>query len=143
MTDKEVEQENIKKRAIVEQALNDYYINDIKRCLSNLRLSSVFFTNIDILHLIDLRNKYNVDIDGNDCVIPCITYDMFDDNKEQISVFYMPSNGKEFINHKTNHKTFEIGKPTAYLDLLETAVELLKAFSKNYFPRIIYDYIGD
>ena len=31
MTDKEVEQENIKKRAIVEQAFNDWYINDIKR----------------------------------------------------------------------------------------------------------------
>ena len=51
----------------------------------------------------------------------------------------MPSNGKGFVKHKT----FEIGKPTAYLDLLETAVELLKAFSNNYFPRIIYDYVGE
>lgn len=139
MTYKEIEQKYIKKRAIAEQAFNDWYINDIKRCFSSLRVCSVYFNDILASKFIKLRNKYNVDIDGNDCVIACITYDMCDDNKEQISVFYMPSNGKEFINHKT----FEIGKPTAYLDLLETAVELLKAFSKNYFPRIIYDYVGE
>ena len=140
MTDKEIEQENIKKRAIVDQAFNDWYINDIKRCFSNLRVCSVYFT--DILgskFIIELRNKHNVDIDGNDCVIPSIIYDMRNGNKEQISVFYMPSNGKGFVKHKT----FEIGKPTAYLDLLETAVELLKAFSNNYFPRIIYDCVGE
>lgn len=83
MTDKEVEQENIKKRAIVDQAFNDWYINDIKRCLSNLRLSLVVFTDTDILHLIDLRNKYNVDIDGNDCVIACIAYIVRNNNKEK------------------------------------------------------------
>lgn len=139
MTYKEIEQKYIKKRAIAEQAFNDWYINDIKRCFSSLRVCSVYFNDIFASKFIKLRNKYNVDIDGNDCVIACITYDMCDDNKEQISVFYMPSNYKEFINHKT----FEIGKPTAYLDFLETAVELLKAFSKNYFPRIIYDYVGE
>ena len=139
MTYKEIEQKYIKKRAIAEQAFNDWYINDIKRCFSSLRVCSVYFNDIFASKFIKLRNKYNVDIDGNDCVIACITYDMCDDNKEQISVFYMPSNYKELINHKT----FEIGKPTAYLDLLETAVELLKAFSKNYFPRIIYDYVGE
>lgn len=136
MTDKEVEQENIKKREIVEQAFNDWYINDIKRCFSSLRVCSVYFLETKF---IKLRNKYNVDIDGKDCVIACITYDMCEDNKEQISVFYIPSNGKEFINHKT----FEIGKPTEYLCLLETAVNLLKEFSNNYFPRIIYDYVGE
>ena len=57
MTDKEIEQENIKKRGIVDQAFNDWYINDIKRCFSNLRVCSVYFT--DILgskFIIELRN---------------------------------------------------------------------------------------
>ena len=138
MTDKEVEQENIKKRAIVEQAFNDWYINDIKRCLSYLRLSLVFFTDIDIPHLIDLRNKYNVDIDGNDCVIACITYNVFNDNKEKILVYGLPKNGKLL-----ECRSFEVGKPTKYLDLLKTAVDLLTEFYKNYLPRITYDYIGD
>lgn len=138
MTDKEVEQENIKKRAIVDQAFNDWYINDIKRCLSYLRLSLVFFTDIDIPHLIDLRNKYNVDIDGNDCVIACITYNVCNDNKEKILVYGLPKNGKLL-----ECRSFEVGKPTKYLDLLKTAVDLLTEFYKNYLPRITYDYIGD
>ena len=138
MTDKEVEQENIKKRAIVEQAFNDWYINDIKRCLSYLRLSLVFFNDIDIPHLIDLRNKYNVDIDGNDCVIACITYNVCNDNKEKILVYGLPKNGKLL-----ECRSFEVGKPTKYLDLLKTAVDLLTEFYKNYLTRITYDYIGD
>ena len=138
MTDKEVEQENIKKRAIVDQALNDCYINDIKRCLSYLRLSLVFFTDINILHLIDLRNKYNVDIDGNDCVIACIAYNVCDNNKEKIIVYGLPKNGKPL-----ECRSFEVGKPTKYLDLLKSAVDLLTEFYKNYLPRITYDYIGD
>ena len=138
MTDKEVEQENIKKRAIVEQAFNDWYINDIKRCFSSLRVCSVFFTDTDILHLIDLRNKYNVDIDGNDCVIACISYDVHNNNKEQVLVYGLPKNGKLL-----ECRSFEVGKPTKYLDLLKTAVDLLTEFYKNYLPRITYDYIGD
>ena len=138
MTDKEVEQENIKKRAIVEQAFNDWYINDIKRCLSYLRLSLVVFIEIDIPHLIDLRNKYNVDIDGNDCVIACIAYKMCNYNKEQIYVYGLPKNGKPL-----ECRSFEVGKPTKCLDLLKTAVDLLTEFYKNYLPRITYDYIGD
>lgn len=138
MTDKEVEQENIKKREIVDQALNDCYINDIKRCLSSLRLGAVYFTNIDTLHLISLRNKYNVDIDGNDCVIACIAYDVRNDNKEQILVYGLPKNGKLL-----ECRSFEVGKPTKYLYLLKTAVDLLTEFYKNYFPRTTYDYIGD
>ena len=138
MTDKEVEQENIKKRAIVEQALNDRYINDIKRCFSGLRVCSVYFTDIDILHLIDLRNKYNVDIDGNDCVIACIAYNVRNNNKEQILVYGLPKNGKLL-----EWRSFEVGKPTKYLDLLKSAVDLLTEFYKNYLPRITYDYIGD
>lgn len=138
MTDKEVEQENIKKRAIVDQAFNDWYINDIKRCLSNLRLSLVVFTDTDILHLIDLRNKYNVDIDGNDCVIACIAYIVCNNNKEEIIVYGLPKNGKPL-----ECRSFEVGKPTKYLDLLKSAVDLLTEFYKNYLPRITYDYIGD
>lgn len=138
MTDKEVEQENIKKRAIVEQAFNDWYINDIKRCFSSLRVCSVFFTDTDILHLIDLLNKYNVDIDGNDCVIACISYNVCNDNKEQILVYGFPKNGKPL-----ECRSFEVGKPTKYLDLLKSAVDLLTEFYKNYLPRITYDYIGD
>lgn len=138
MTDKEVEQENTKKRAIVEQAFNDWYINDIKRCLSNLRLSLVVFIEIDIPHLIDLRNKYNVDIDGNDCVIACIAYKVCNNNKEQIHVYGLPKNGKPL-----ECRSFEVGKPTKCLDLLKTAVDLLTEFYKNYLPRITYDYIGD
>lgn len=138
MTDKEVEQENIKKRAIVEQAFNDWYINDIKRCFSSLRVCSVFFIDTDIHHLIDLRNKYNVDIDGNDCVIACISYDVHNNNKEQILVYGLPKNGKLL-----ECMSFEVGKPTKYLDLLKTAVDLLTEFYKNYLPRITYDYIGD
>lgn len=138
MTDKEVEQENIKKRAIVEQAFNDWYINDIKRCLNYLHLSLVFFNDIDIPHLIDLRNKYNVNIDGNDCVIACITYNVCNDNKEKILVYGLPKNGKLL-----ECRSFEVGKPTKYLDLLKTAVDLLTEFYKNYLPRITYDYIGD
>ena len=138
MTDKEVEQENIKKRAIVDQAFNDCYINDIKRCLSNLRLSLVVFTDTDILHLIDLRNKYNVDIDGNDCVIACIAYIVRNNNKEKIIVYGLPKNGKPL-----ECRSFEVGKPTKCLDLLKTAVDLLTEFYKNYLPRITYDYIGD
>ena len=138
MTDKEVEQENIKKRAIVDQALNDCYINDIKRCFSGLRVCSVYFTDIDILHLIDLRNKYNVDIDGNDCVIACIAYDVRNNNKEKILVYGLPKNGKSI-----EWRSFEVGKPTKYLDLLKSAVDLLTEFYKNYLPRITYDYIGD
>ena len=138
MTDKEVEQENIKKRAIVDQAFNDWYINDIKRCLSNLRLSLVVFTDTDILHLIDLRNKYNVDIDGNDCVIACIAYIVRNNNKEKIIVYGLPKNGKPL-----ECKSFEVGKPTKYLYLLKSAVDLLTEFYKNYLPRITYDYIGD
>ena len=138
MTDKEVEQENIKKREIVEQAFNDWYINDIKRCLSYLRLSLVVFIEIDIPHLIDLRNKYNVDIDGNDCVIACISYTVRNNNKEQIHVYGLPKNGKPL-----ECRSFEVGKPTKCLDLLKTAVDLLTEFYKNYLPRITYDYIGD
>lgn len=133
MTDKEVEQENIKKRAIVEQAFND-----IKRCFSSLCVCSVFFTDTDILHLIDLRNKYNVDIDGNDCVIACISYDVHNNNKEQILVYGLPKNGKLL-----ECRSFEVGKPTKYLDLLKSVVDLLTEFYKNYLPRITYDYIGD
>ena len=138
MTDKEVEQENIKKREIVEQAFNDWYINDIKRCFGNLRVCSVYFNDIDILHLIDLRNKYNVDIDGNDCVIACIVYTVRNNNKEQIHVYGLPKNGKPL-----ECRSFEVGKPTKCLDLLKTAVDLLTEFYKNYLPRITYDYIGD
>lgn len=138
MTDKEVEQENIKKRAIVEQALNDRYINDIKRCFSGLRVCSVYFNDIDIPHLIDLLNKYNVDIDGNDCVIACIAYNVRNNNKEQILVYGLPKNGKLL-----EWRSFEVGKPTKYLDLLKSAVDLLTEFYKNYLPRITYDYIGD
>ena len=138
MTDKEVEQENIKKREIVEQAFNDWYINDIKRCLSYLRLSLVVFIEIDIPHLIDLRNKYNVDIDGNDCVIACISYTVHNNNKEQILVYGLPKNGKPL-----ECRSFEVGKPTKYLDLLKTAADLLTEFYNNYLPRITYDYIGD
>lgn len=137
MTDKEVEQENIKKRAIVDQAFNDWYINDIKRCFSYLRVCSVYFNDIDIPHLIDLLNKYNVDIDGNDCVIACITYTVRN-NKEQILVYGLPKNGKLL-----ECMSFEVGKPTKYLDLLKSAVDLLTEFYKNYLPRITYDYIGD
>ena len=138
MTDKEVEQENIKKRAIVEQAFNDWYINYIKRCFSSLRVCSVFFTDTDILHLIDLRNKYNVDIDGNDCVIACISYDVHNNNKEKIIVYGLPKNGKPL-----ECRSFEVGKPTKYLDLLKSAADLLTEFYNNYLPRITYDYIGD
>ena len=138
MTDKEVEQENIKKRAVVDQALNDCYINDIKRCFSNLRICAVHFTDILTLDLIDMRNKHNVDIDYEICFISCVAYDMGKDNKERIFVYYTPTKRLTL-----KHKKFEIGKPTEYLDLLETAVELLKEFSKNYFPRIIYDYVGE
>lgn len=138
MTDKEVEQENIKKRAIVEQSFNDWYINYIKRCFSSLRVCSVFFTDTDILHLIDLRNKYNVDIDGNDCVIACISYHVHNNNKEQILVYGLPKNGKPL-----ECRLFEVGKPTKYLDLLKSAGDLLTEFYKNYLPRITYDYIGD
>lgn len=139
MTDKEVEQENIKKRAIVEQAFNDWYINDIKRCFGNLRVCSVYFNDIDIPHLIDLLNKYNVDIDGNDCVIACISYTVRNNNKEQILVYGLPKNGKLLLECRS----FEVGKPTKYLDLLKSAVDLLTEFYKNYLPRITYDYIGD
>lgn len=142
MTDKEVEQENIKKRAIVEQAFNDWYINDIKRCFSSLYICSVFFT--DIPHygesktLADIRNRHHVQINGTDCVIYSIAYDMGNDNKERIFISYTPT--KSAI---LEQNIFEIGKPTKYLCLLETAVDLLKDFSKNFYPRITYDYIGD
>ena len=106
--------------------------------MSYLRLSLVFFNDIDIPHLIDLRNKYNVDIDGNDCVIACITYNVCNDNKEKILVYGLPKNGKLL-----ECRSFEVGKPTKYLDLLKTAVDLLTEFYKNYLPRITYDYIGD
>lgn len=142
MTDKEVEQENIKKRTIVEQAFNDWYINDIKRCFSSLRVCSVFFTDIphycESKKISDLRNKYNVDIDGNDCVIACISYDVHNNNKEQILVYGLPKNGKLL-----ECRSFEVGKPTKYIDLLKSAVNLLTEFSKNFSPRITYDYIGD
>ena len=138
MTDKEVEQENIKKRASVEQAFNDWYINDIKRCFGNLRVCSVYFNDIDIPHLIDLLNKYNVDIDGNDCVIACISYTVRNNNKEQFLGYGLPKNGQLL-----ECRSFEVGKPTKYLDLLKSAVDLLTEFYKNYLPRITYDYIGD
>ena len=138
MTDKEVERENIKKRAIVEQAFNDCYINDIKRCFSILRVCAVYFTDISTPKLIELRKKHNVDIDDENCFISCVAYDMGKDNKERIFVYYTPTKRETL-----KHRTFEVGKPTEYLDLLESSVELLKEFSKNYLPRIIYDYVGD
>ena len=89
------------------------------------------------MFFIEIGN-YNVDIDGNDCVISCIAYNVCDNNKEQILVYGFPKNGKPL-----ECRSFEVGKPTKYLDLLKSAVDLLTEFYKNYLPRITYDYIGD
>ena len=71
-------------------------------------------------------------------IIACITYNVCNDNKEKILVYGLPKNGKLL-----ECRSFEVGKPTKYLDLLKTAVDLLTEFYKNYLPRITYDYIGD
>ena len=142
MTDKEVEQENIKKRAIVEQALNDCYINDIKRCFSSLSICAVFFTDIphycESKKISDLRNRHNVQINGKNSLIYCISYSMCKDNNEKIYVYYATNESE-----RLEYKSFEVGEPTEHLYLLESAVDLLTEFSKNFSPRITYDYIGD
>lgn len=142
MTDKEVEQMNIKKRTIVEQALNDCYINDIKRCFNNLNICSVFLTDIphycESKKISDLRNRHNVQINGKNGLIYSISYSMSKGNDEEIYVYYATNESK-----KLEWKSFKVGEPTEYLYLLESAVDLLTEFSKNFSPRITYDYIGD
>ena len=60
------------------------------------------------------------------------------DNNEKIYVYYATNESE-----RLEYKSFEVGEPTEYLYLLESAVDLLTEFSKNFSPRITYDYIGD
>lgn len=128
-----------KKCEVDEQALNDNYLNEIKRYFADYRVSSVFSSDnsrYEAPHkIISLRNKYTVRIDGNDCLIDTIAYDMDDDNQDEILVGYFSTDGEI-----CDYKIFRIGKPTEYLYLLESAVKLLNEFSVYYFPKTTYLY---
>ena len=139
MSNKKAKQKSAKKCEVDEQALNDNYLNKIKRYFADYRVSSVFFSDKSrydtTSKIIELGNKYTVRIDGNDCLIDTIAYDMDGDNQDEILVGYFSTDGEI-----CDYKIFRIGKPTEYLYLLESAVKLLNEFSLYYFPKTTYLY---